>query len=82
MATTNKFYQKRIFSTLTKNLDKSQFEVTGDTLTLKNIIKTDITKQEENLQQDSAGQVQQDSTWQVQQDSTGQLQEYTSQPAQ
>lgn len=82
VATTNKFYQKRIFSTLTKNLDKSQFEVTGDTLTLKNIIKTDITKQEENLQQDSAGQVQQDSTWQVQQDSTGQLQEYTSQPAQ
>ena len=56
--TTNKFYQKRIFATLTKDLDKSKFEVTGDTLTLKNIIKTDITK-EENVDQTQEGILQQ-----------------------
>ena len=54
VATTNKFYQKRIFATLTKNLDKSKFEVTGDTLILKNIIKTNITK-EANIEQTQDG---------------------------
>lgn len=58
VATTNKFYQKRIFSTLTKNLDKSKFEVTGDTLILKNIIKTNITKSE-NIEQTQEGILQQ-----------------------
>ena len=54
VTTTNKFYQKRIFATLTKNLEKSKFEVTGDTLILKNIIKTNITK-EENVEQTQDG---------------------------
>lgn len=54
VVTTNKFYQKRIFATLTKNLEKSKFEVTGDTLILKNIIKTNITK-EENIEQTQDG---------------------------
>ena len=54
VVTTNKFYQKRIFATLTKNLEKSKFEVTGDTLILKNIIKTNITK-EANIEQTQDG---------------------------
>lgn len=47
VATKSEFYKKRIFGTLTKNLNKSQFEYTGDTLTLKNIIKTDIIREDE-----------------------------------
>ena len=58
VATTNKFYQKRIFATLTKNLDKSKFEVTGDTLILKNIIKTNIAK-EESIEQNQDNVLQQ-----------------------
>lgn len=58
VATTNKFYQKRIFGTLTKDLDKSKFNVTGNTLTLKNIIKTDINK-EQNIEETQQGILQQ-----------------------
>lgn len=79
VATTNKFYKKRIFATLTKNLDKSKFEVTGDTLTLKNIIKTDITK-EENVEQTQEGILEQP---QVQENTLQpQVQENTLQQAQ
>lgn len=65
VATNNEFYKKRIFATLTKGLDKSKFEVTGDTLTLKNITKIDLSK-EEDLQQMQNGVLQQtqDSTLQ------------------
>lgn len=48
--TNSNFYKKRIFSTLTKKLDESKFEITGDTLTLKNIIKTDLTE-DRNIEQ-------------------------------
>lgn len=74
VATTNKFYQKRIFATLTKGLDKSKFEVTGDTLTLKNITKIDMTKNQEEQQiQDGISQTQGE---------LQQTQEYTLQQAQ
>lgn len=75
VATTNKFYQKRIFATLTKGLDKSKFEVTGDTLTLKNITKIDMTKNQEEQQI-------QDGISQTQGEELQQTQEYTLQQAQ
>lgn len=64
VATTNKFYKKRIFATLTKNLDKSKFEITGDTLTLRNIIKTEITKEDTAQTQDGFLQQTQENTLQ------------------
>lgn len=68
VTTNNKFYKKRIFATLTKGLDKSKFEVTGDTITLKNIMKIDLSKEEnlEQTQEDMLQQIQENTLQQVQ----------------
>lgn len=58
--TTNPFFVKRTFNTLTKKLNDSDYEVKSNTLLLKNAVKVDLNKNDATTQQDTT--TQQDST--------------------
>lgn len=49
--TTNPFFTKRTFNTLTKKLKDSDYEVKSNTILLKNAIKVDLNKNDTNEQQ-------------------------------